>query len=44
MKFGPPRLIQCTQGTFGSQVLTVILESLGAFPIFDNFVLKNDRS
>ncbi len=26
--------IQCTQGTFDSQVLKVILRSFGAFPIF----------
>ncbi len=32
--------IQCIQGTFDSLVLKVILGSLGAFPIFGNFVSR----
>ncbi len=30
--------IQCIQGTFDTQVVKIILGSLGAFPIFDNLV------
>ena len=32
--------IQCTQGTFDTTVLNVILGSFGAFPIFDNLVSR----
>ncbi len=32
--------VQCTQGTFDTKVVKVILGSLGAFPIFDKPVSR----